>query len=450
MRADRSLRWWALGLLAPLVGCIETSGNPPTPPNCMGDPTMAAIQDGIFSRSCAFGSCHAGANPAASLDLSAGHACANLVEQKTCVFNNRMRVVPGHPEQSYLLNKLSGQELGDDPDGPCAVAANGHSQRMPLGGEPMCQGRVDQVRAWIAAGARCDTPPPDGGGDSGGGGTDGGTDAGVDTRVDPDSIIDSLASAASTIHSGSRITVQAYLRTPAPSQGQAIFIQVFDPTALTAPAQVFVPGGATSASFDVAGLRPARPTLLRARSGGGWADLRLAVDGLWLAEVFYDAVGADDGLEWVEIMNTGSVPVELSGYSLGAGSTNYVYTKAQLEGTVPPGGCAVIGGPLSTAANGMPLLTQSYNFNPDLPNGGGGNAAGIALFDARATDVDAATLPIDAVIYGAANTGGLRRPDGSVGSPDSPGAPAGSSLRRSGPSSWAVQSPLRPNQCPNL
>src|SRR5262249_53791543 len=207
-----------------------------------------------------------------------------------------MRVVPGHPEQSYLLNKLSGQDLGDDPDGPCAVAANGHSQRMPLGGEPMCQGRVDQVRAWIAGGARCDTPPPDGGGDSGGGGSDGGTDAGIDTNVDPDSIIDSLASAASTIHSGSRITVQAYLRTPPPSPGQAIFIQVFDPTALTAPAQVFVPGGATSASFDVAGLRPARPTLLRARSGGGWADLRLAVDGLWLAEVFYDAVGADDGL----------------------------------------------------------------------------------------------------------------------------------------------------------
>src|SRR5437660_1540066 len=137
-------------------------------------------------------------------------------------------------------------------------------------------------------------------------------------------------------------------------------------------------------------LPPAVP-----RRGGGWADLQLAVDGLALGEVFYDAVGVDDAMEWIELANTGSVPIDLSHYSLGAGRTSYTYTKAQLSGTLPAGGCAVIGGPASSPANGAPLYALELNFSPDLPNGGD-DASGIAIFDLHASELDAATLPLDA------------------------------------------------------
>ena len=55
-------------------------------------------------------------------------------------------------ERPLLMAKLEGKNMGSNPHGPCALAANGRPQRMPLGAEPLCQGRIDQVRAWIAAG----------------------------------------------------------------------------------------------------------------------------------------------------------------------------------------------------------------------------------------------------------------------------------------------------------
>ena len=44
--------------------------------------------------------------------------------------------------------------------------------------------------------------------------------------------------------------------------------------------------------------------------------------GLLINEILYDAAGADDGLEWVEICNSGSSAIDLTGYQLeSAGSS---------------------------------------------------------------------------------------------------------------------------------
>ena len=56
------------------------------PGDCGGPPTLAAIQAGIFSASCAFGSCHGGLNAAAGLDLTPGNACGSLVNVASCEF----------------------------------------------------------------------------------------------------------------------------------------------------------------------------------------------------------------------------------------------------------------------------------------------------------------------------------------------------------------------------
>ena len=50
-----------------------------------------------------------------------------------------MRVLPGNPEDSYIIHKLEGtQTVGS---------------RMPLGGPFLDQATIDQVKSWIQAGA---------------------------------------------------------------------------------------------------------------------------------------------------------------------------------------------------------------------------------------------------------------------------------------------------------
>src|SRR5215472_11046348 len=189
MRID-AVRYLGLGsavaTAAVAVSC--SMGAPPAPTfgeydgggsegggGCGGPPTLSAIEQGIFAKPCAFGSCHGGANPAAGLNLLTGQACGSLLNKNSCVFSGRVRVVPGHPEQSYLYHKVAGDDLGTNPDGTCAGLTNGTPQRMPLGGVPLCQGQIDQIRNWISAGAICDDAV-----------TDAGTDAPVAADSGPD------------------------------------------------------------------------------------------------------------------------------------------------------------------------------------------------------------------------------------------------------------------------
>lgn len=172
---------------------------------------------------------------------------------------------------------------------------------------------------------------------------------------------------------------------------------------------------------------------------------------LVLAEVFFDAVGPDDGLEWVVLENTGSAPVDLAGYSLGAGTSStssYLYTTAQLSGTVAPGACFTVGGPLSNSTNGAPSYAQVFHFTPNLPNGGT-NAAGVALFAVSAGNLAHATIPVDAVVYNGTNAT-LGGPDGLTAVPVPGRVPAGSSLRRASLATWTISSTPSPTTCPQL
>src|SRR5260370_32823790 len=40
--------------------------------------------------------------------------------RNSCEFSSRVLVVPGQPAQSYLYHKIAGDNLGTNPDGPCA------------------------------------------------------------------------------------------------------------------------------------------------------------------------------------------------------------------------------------------------------------------------------------------------------------------------------------------
>jgi hypothetical protein len=170
---------------------------------------------------------------------------------------------------------------------------------------------------------------------------------------------------------------------------------------------------------------------------------------LVLSEVLYDVLGGgatgDDGHEWVEIRNAGTSAVPLSCYTLGNGTTNYRYSFTQLPATsIPAGGCILVGGPDC----GGPACTDTINFNPDLHNVTAGAAAGVALMYGLTSSITDATVPVDAVIYGDANTGHLLDATGTAPSGTMvPTVTAGHSISRTATGGWADTTPPTPGTC---
>ena len=114
------------------------AGTPPPPPGASFGPSFSAIQAGLFTPTCATSTCHAGANPAAGLNLEAANSYAMLVGTASTQDPGTVRVNPGNPAQSYLIQKLEGS------------GASG-GQMPPSGALP--QADIDVVSQWISDGA---------------------------------------------------------------------------------------------------------------------------------------------------------------------------------------------------------------------------------------------------------------------------------------------------------
>jgi uncharacterized protein (TIGR03118 family) len=102
--------------------------------------TLAQLQTSIFTPKCA--GCHTGggATLPSSMNLtSAANTHAALVNVTSLNEPAFKRVLPGDPNNSYIIHKLEGTQI---------VGA-----RMPFGGPFLDQPTIDQVRAWIQAGA---------------------------------------------------------------------------------------------------------------------------------------------------------------------------------------------------------------------------------------------------------------------------------------------------------
>jgi hypothetical protein len=106
--------------------------------------SFATIQRTVFARSCSTLSCH-GASGAGGLTLAGDAAYRNLVgvpaTNPAAHDAGLLRVVPGDPDSSFLMQKLRG-----------ALTA-GEGTPMPQVGFPLSAARVELVRRWIAAGA---------------------------------------------------------------------------------------------------------------------------------------------------------------------------------------------------------------------------------------------------------------------------------------------------------
>ena len=102
-------------------------------------PTLADIQASVFTPTCATAGCHSGSSPPQGLRLDDGFSESNLVNVASNEVPALMRVAPGDPDNSYLVQKV---------EGTAAVGS-----RMPLGAPPLSQALIDDIRQWIQDGA---------------------------------------------------------------------------------------------------------------------------------------------------------------------------------------------------------------------------------------------------------------------------------------------------------
>ena len=239
---------------------------------------------------------------------------------------------------------------------------------------------------------------------------------------------------------------------PARTGGETLTVSASPGTHVTVPGTVNVPQGQFSVDFSVDAGATTGTETVEVSLGGSSESASIevvssAVTGLILSQVFYDHSDGDDGFEWIQIYNGSGSSVDLSGYSLGWGGTDYTYGTLQLSGTIPAFGCFVVGGPTADAENGNPTFDQAVNLDPDMQNSGS-TADGVALFDVLAADITGSTAPIDAVIYGGSNGNGLLDETGSAGTVDVGDAGSGEALLRDGEDSWSVSGTPDPTNCP--
>jgi hypothetical protein len=113
-------------------------------------PTFSSIQRDIFESSDSSGrpdctSCHNTqlARFNGGLDLTHAAAYSNLLNAASSDKPGAVRVIPGDPENSYLIHKLEGR--------PGIVG-----QRMPISGPFLSPGQIAVIRRWIELGAAND------------------------------------------------------------------------------------------------------------------------------------------------------------------------------------------------------------------------------------------------------------------------------------------------------
>ena len=102
--------------------------------------SLGDIQDDIFTPACGFGGCHDSFTAAGDLDLSTAQASFDELVGVDSLCGSAVRVVPGDPNASYLMDKLG------DGASPCGIV-------MPIGAPQLSDSELAEIRSWIQAGA---------------------------------------------------------------------------------------------------------------------------------------------------------------------------------------------------------------------------------------------------------------------------------------------------------
>ena len=232
--------------------------------------TLESIQINVFDASCVV--CHAGSAAPLGLRLDTASSFVNLVGVPSRQVGSLLRVDPGDPDRSYLVQKLEGS------------AAEG--ELMPLGGPALPQSTIDFVRQWIIDGALPDSQGP----------------AGQPPRVismspAPDSTGPDFP-AEITLGFDRDIdasTVNAMTISLSRSGGDGVFGDPTDVSIASASAGQS-PNNARLVVIDLAGVSPVDDRYRVTVEGSG-PNLLLSVDGVALDGEFTGALPSGDGAE---------------------------------------------------------------------------------------------------------------------------------------------------------
>ena len=126
----------------------SSAGEPPDDPPPASPPfgaNFSEIQAEVFTPTCAVSGCHTGGAAPQGLRLDEANSYALLVDVASAEAPSILRVAPGDPDNSYLIQKLEG-----------TASVGG---QMPLGGTPLPQASIDVIRQWIVDGAIDDRAP---------------------------------------------------------------------------------------------------------------------------------------------------------------------------------------------------------------------------------------------------------------------------------------------------
>jgi hypothetical protein len=259
----------------------------------------------------------------------------------------------------------------------------------------------------------------------------------------PPSKLNALTPVESAVRAGKDFVFAIELAEPEQT-AVTVEIAASDASAIDVPATVTIPAGELYGTFTARARKPAQVEVT-ASLQGATIITAVRVTGLVLSEVFYNtATGATNKLQWIEIANQTNIPLDLSGYSIGAGTTDFMTTRLGLPTVIPAGGCIVVGGPESRPANHSPNLDLAEDLTPDLSIGGS-HAAGVALFATPVTGMNPNLRPLDVLVYDGENRN-LRGPDGEL-APVWPGSGSGGSLRRKSSNAWAPSWYPNPGTC---
>lgn len=113
--------------------------------SCGIEPKLSDIRAKYFSLSCVFGGCHESSSQEGDLDLETSLAWEQLVNVPAAHEKavGKIRVVPGDPDASFLIQKLDGTLERDEGD----LMPQGIDEPI----DPAC--RIRMIRQWISDGA---------------------------------------------------------------------------------------------------------------------------------------------------------------------------------------------------------------------------------------------------------------------------------------------------------
>ncbi len=137
--------------------------------------------------------------------------------------------------------------------------------------------------------------------------------------------------------------------------------------------------------------------------------------GFVINEIFPDPDGSDTGFEWIELLHTGTAPIDLAGWSLAMGTSSVSKKHTWKSGTIRPGERLLVGGPYVTGAD---LIVDGLSL---------GNATSnsdiVQLLDCK-------SFPADTLVYGSPNDDEFVDDTGELATRLAPAAGSASSLQR--------------------